>query len=122
MADLDRASLDLLDRTIEVDVRTPRRDGSISSRPIWVVVVDGVAYVRSYRGEHGAWYRRALADGRVELAVGETAVSVGVESVHDEELNGRISDAFRAKYGTLSPASTDAMVVPDVVATTLRLN
>jgi hypothetical protein len=121
MADLDRASLDLLDRTIEVDVRTPRRDGSISTRPIWVVVVDGVAYVRSYRGEHGAWYRRAIADGRVEVAVGDATIRVGVESVQDEELNGRISDAFRAKYGTQSPTSTDAMVVPDVVATTLRL-
>ena len=122
MADLDRASLDLLDRTIEVDVRTPRRDGSISSRPIWVVVVEGVAYVRSYRGERGAWYRRAIADGTVEVAVGDTTIRVGAEPVHDEEVNGRVSDAFRTKYGTLSPSSTDAMVVPEVVATTLRLS
>ena len=36
-----------LDETVEVDMVTPRRDGSLSRRPVWVVVVDGDAYVRS---------------------------------------------------------------------------
>jgi hypothetical protein len=121
MANLNQASLDLLDRSKEVDVRTPRRDGSISSRPIWVVVVDGTAYVRSYLGERGAWYRRARADGAATLVAGDLTLDVRVEPVGDEELNRRISDAFRAKYGKQSPESTEAMVVPDVVATTLRL-
>jgi hypothetical protein len=121
MANLDQASLDLLDRSIEVDVRTPRRDGSMSSRPIWIVVVDGTAYVRSYLGERGAWYRRARADGGVTLVADDRTLDVGVEPVGDEELNHRISDAFRAKYGERSPQSTEAMVVRDVVATTLRL-
>ena len=73
-SELDQATLELLDRSIEVDMRTPRRDGSESSRPIWVVVADGVAYVRSYLGEQGAWYRRALADGRANIAVQDTVV------------------------------------------------
>jgi hypothetical protein len=76
---LDRATLARLDESIEVDMATPRRDGSQSCRPIWVVVVDGTAYVRSYRGESGAWYRRARADGRATIGVDGRAIEVGVE-------------------------------------------
>ena len=85
--------------------------------PIWAVVVDGEVYVRSYRGERGAWYRRALRDGRMKLE----GIDVRVEPQRDPELNERISDAFRAKYGGRSPGPTEAMVSPEVVATTLRL-
>jgi hypothetical protein len=85
--------------------------------PIWAVVVDDEAYVRSYRGERGAWYRRALREGRIEIE----GIEARVEPERDPERNERISAAFRAKYGKRSPSSTDAMVTPEVVATTLRL-
>jgi hypothetical protein len=85
--------------------------------PIWAVAVDDEVYVRSYHGERGAWYRRALRDGRMKLE----GIDVRVEPERDSELNERISDAFRAKYGTRSPASTETMVSLEVVATTLRL-
>jgi hypothetical protein len=118
---LDQATLELLDRSDEVEMRTPRRDGSMSSRPIWVVVVDGDAYIRSYLGEAGAWYRRARADGRATIAVGETTVPVAVEPVDDEEVNRRVSEAFRAKYGVRSPGPTEGIVNPEATRTTLRL-
>jgi hypothetical protein len=120
-SELDQATLELLDRTKEVDMRTPRRDGSESSRPIWVVVVDGDVYVRSYRGARGAWFRRALADGRATIAVHDTTVPVGVEPDDDEEVNGRVSEAFQAKYGEGSPESTATMIDAERSATTLRL-
>jgi hypothetical protein len=85
--------------------------------PIWVVVVDGDAYVRSFHGERGEWYRRALRDGRVEIE----GIEAAVEPVGDRELNRRVSDAYHAKYGERSPGPTEAMVTPPVVATTLRL-
>jgi hypothetical protein len=112
MATLEPEAIALLDRTVEVHVQTPRKPV-----PIWAVVVDGDAYVRSYRGERGAWYRRAVKDGRIEIE----GINAGVEPEHDPGLNARISEAFRAKYGERSPSSTDAMVTPEVVATTLRL-
>lgn len=118
---LDQETLALLDESIEVDIRTPRRDGSISSRPIWVVVVDGEAYVRSYRGESGAWYRRARADGAATLSDGDRTFDVGVEAAGGDELDRAVSDAFRAKYGERSPGPTEGMVTPEVVRTTLRL-
>jgi hypothetical protein len=118
---LDGDTLELLDRSVEVQIRTPRRDGSISSRPIWVVVVDGEAYVRSWLGERGAWYRRARADGRATIGTRGHTIDVGLEPADDDALNERVSDAFRAKYGSRSPESTAEMVAPEVTRTTLRL-
>ena len=120
MAPLDSTTLEQLGSTREIDARTPRRDGSMSSRPIWVVVDDGDAYVRSYRGETGAWYRRARTDGRMMIAVDGNETEVATEPVDDEGINRRVSDAFRAKYGASSSA-TQTMVNPEVSRTTLRL-
>ena len=118
---LDRATLPNLDESVEVDMVTSRRDGSLSRRPIWVVVVDGDAYVRSYRGESGAWYRRARTDGLATIGVDGRETEVGVEPVTDEETNRKVSDAFRAKYGERSPGPTETMVNDEVSQTTLRL-
>jgi hypothetical protein len=121
MAELDQDALATLDRLAEIDVRTPRRDGSVASRPIWVVVVDGEPYVRSYHGERGAWYRRSLADGHAEFVVGDRVLDLAVEPARGDELDERVSAAFRAKYGARSPGPTEAMLVPEVVVTQLRL-
>src|SRR4051794_6694003 len=73
MARFDHHTLTRLAEADEIEMRTPRGDGTPTSRPIWAVVVDGAVYVRSYAGERGAWYRRARADGRAEVRVeGET--------------------------------------------------
>jgi hypothetical protein len=118
---LDPATLELLDRSIEADMLTPRRDGSMSRRPIWVVVVGGEAYVRSYRGEQGAWYRRVRRDGRAALAMDGETLEVTLEPEHGEGVNERVSDAFRAKYSARSPGPTKTMVNAEVSRTTLRL-
>jgi hypothetical protein len=97
----------------EVHVETPRKQ-----LPIWSVVVDGVPYIRSFHGERGAWYRRALREGSVVI----DGVPYGVQPEHDAALNERISQAFRDKYGARSPRPTKAMVSPEIVATTLRLS
>jgi hypothetical protein len=117
----DQDTLDLLDESVEVDMVTPRRDGSLSKRPIWVVVVDDSPYVRSYRGPSGAWYKRALADGRAVIEVAGQSIEAAAEPEHGEEINERVSDAFRAKYAESSPGPTEAMVSAEVSATTLRL-
>ncbi len=116
---MDEVTLAALDEAIEVDAVTQREDGSESRLPIWVVVVDGEAYVRSYRAERGAWYQRTLASRGIGIGLEDRTFDFAVEPEGDADLNARIDDAFRAKY----PASpeTDAMVSPDVTATTLRL-
>jgi hypothetical protein len=121
MPPLDADVLDLLDRAIEVDVVTSRRDGSESRLPIWVVVADGEAYVRSFKGEQGAWYRRARADGRATIEAEGRSVPVALEPEDDPEVNRRISEELQRKYGERSPRPTAIMVNPEVSATTLRL-
>jgi len=120
MTRFDTSLSQLLDREREVYVRVTRRDGKIGELPIWIVTVDGEAYVRSYLADRGAWYRRALANGRMTLVVRSTAHPVVVEPIRDEALNRRISEAFVAKYGNRGPART--MVSEPVTATTLRVS
>jgi len=86
---------------------TPRRDGPLSRRPIWVVVVDGEAYVRSYRGESGGWYRQARADGLATIGVDGRALEVGVEPVSDEETPRGSRSRCRRPVHTMWPISTD---------------
>jgi hypothetical protein len=118
---LDSRTIDRLDAAIEVDAQIPRRDGSTSSRPIWVVVADGDAYVRSYRGASGAWYRRAKADGELTLIVDGDEVRATAESVDDDGVDRRVSEAYRDKYAASSPGPTATMVGDEVSRTTLRL-
>jgi hypothetical protein len=92
-----------------------------TARPVWVVVVDGAPYVRSYAGERGWWYRVARREGRAELGVEGATVAVRVEPAGGDGLDERISDAYQAKYGRHWPGPTEAMVTPEVIATTLRL-
>jgi hypothetical protein len=117
----DHHTLQLLTEADEIEMRTSRADGSTSSRPIWVVVVDQVPYVRSYAGERGAWYRRARADGHAELGVEGETLAVRVVPDGGGELDEKVSAAYHAKYGRRAPGPTEAMVTPPVVATTLRL-
>lgn len=100
---------------------TPKRDGTMSSRPIWTVVVDGEAYVRSYLGPRGAWYQRALVDGRAAIESDGRTIEFAVEPEHDPDINRRVSEAFEAKYAERAPEPTEAMVSPEVSETTLRL-
>jgi len=122
-ARFDHHTLVRLQEADEIEMRTPRGDGTPSARPIWVVVVDGVPYVRSYLGERGAWYRRAVAEGRVEVGVEGEDLAVSVElATGDEALECSVSEAYHAKYGRRAPGPTEAMVTAPVVATTLRLS
>ncbi len=120
MQQFEESLLRRLDRAREVSVRTRRRDGSAVDLPIWIVTVDRVPYVRSFRAEQGAWYRRARRDGTMTLVVGDQAVPVMVEPEEADEPNRHVSEAFTAKYGGSQGVRT--MVSAPVTATTLRIS
>jgi hypothetical protein len=114
----DTAKLELLRPTKEVRIRTSGNKG----RPvtIWIVVVDDAAFVRSVRGPTAQWFIAATADRRAMLDVGDRQLAVRVIPVTDHGTIEAISNAYLTKYATSSYAK--AMVAPDVLQTTLRLD
>lgn len=108
------------DTTKVVDVETSSSKGTKHSVPIWIVVVDGVPYVRSVRGPQGRWYRELLAGGEGAIVAGGKRTPVKATRDQTKTAIDGTSDALRRKYKT-SGGSLASMLRPDVIDTTVRL-
>jgi hypothetical protein len=119
----DAETLRLLDETKEVRIET-RRDGDSPEHRtiIWVVVVEGEVFVRSVRGARGRWYREISSNPEGALHVHNDRLTVRAAPATDEATVDAVSAAFRSKYQQSSPASTEAMVRPETLPTTLKLS
>ncbi len=104
----------------EVHVETMSPKGERHRVIIWVVVVDGVPYVRSVRARRGRWFRELMRHGDGTILIGRQRVPVRARLVEDAGENARVSDAIEAKYDR-PRASVLAMIRPDVLPTTARL-
>ncbi len=102
-----------------VEIET--RKGERSRRTIiWVVVDGGEVFIRSVRGHAGHWYQRATTDPEVALIVGGDRYRFTAHRATDPESVTRASNALRSKYRP--GRSLDAMLVPEILDTTLRLD
>jgi hypothetical protein len=63
----------------------------------------------------------AREDGRLTVVVDGTEIEAAAEPDTDDDVNRRVSDAYRAKYGARSPGPTETMVNSEISQTTLRL-
>ena len=119
----DAETLRLLDETREVRIET-RRDGDSPEHRtiIWVVVVEGEVFVRSVRGQRGRWYREILSNPEGALHVADYRIPVQAAPATEGATVDAVSAAFRSKYQQSSPASTEAMVRPETLPTTLKLS
>ena len=118
----DPETLQLLEETREVQIETRRDEDAPTHRTtIWVVTVDGDVFVRSVRGEKGRWYREVSANPSAALHVGDKRIPVRAVPATDEPTVGAVSEAYRSKYGRTSPGSTQAMLRPETLPTTLKL-
>ena len=107
-------------RKVEIETRAAP-DVPPHLTTIWVVVDAGDrAYIRTYRGPGSRWYREATAAGRAALLADGQRVEVRLAAAADPASSEACSDAFRAKYRT-SGASLAAMLLPEVLGTTLEL-
>ena len=115
-----KAVIERFDTTKTVEIETRSAKGTKHSVPIWIVVVDGVPYVRSVRGPAGRWYRELLARG--EGAVIAAGTRTPVRATHDSSARAieAVSDALRRKYRR-SGQSLRSMLRDDVLDTTVRL-
>ena len=117
MTRFDADALSDLRSTKEVRIRTEKHPES--AVVIWVVVADDTVFVRSFRGAKGRWYRDLATGGDATLEVGRRRLAVRATPENEPAAIDRVSQAFLRKYGSSSYA--EAMVNPDILATTLRL-
>ncbi|WP_154796004.1 DUF2255 family protein [Occultella kanbiaonis] len=113
------ADLAAIDAVGELDVAAHRPDGSLrNSRIVWHVVVDDALYLRSVRGEEGAWYRGVQRTGTGVIDAG--GVHAEVTFTRDDTHDPAIDAAYRAKYG--SSSAVRAITNAVATATTLRVD
>src|SRR4051812_46154060 len=89
---------------------------------VWVVVVEGRAFVRSWNDKPTGWYRAFLAEplGSIQLAGRE--IPVRARRTRGERLRAAVTRAFAAKYDTkASQKWVRGFAEPHRAATTLEL-
>jgi len=105
----------------ELQIGTLRRDGT-ARKPvtIWVVRLDDDLYVRSYKGNGGAWFRAARANPQGNIQAGGVDKAVTFMEETASETNDRIDAAYQTKYSRY-PEYVPPMVTGEARATTLKL-
>ena len=67
---------------------------------VWVVVVDGRAFVRPYFNKRGGWYQAFVDEPRGVLQVGDREVAIRTKPGRGERLMDAIDAAYATKYPT----------------------
>lgn len=102
----------------ELHIAAPRAGGGFGRCvPIWVVVVGGDVFVRTWQRRDTGWYGRAAAQGTAQVEVASRPIDVTVEVVGERDRDA-VDDAYRAKYGS---AGAGSMVTAEAAASTLLL-
>jgi hypothetical protein len=109
------------DDTKVVEIETRSAKGTKHLIPIWIMVVDGVPYVRSVNGPAGRWYRELLARGKGAVVVGGKRVPVRATKDSSARAIEAVSEALSKKYAR-SGQSLQSMLRPNVLDTTVRLD
>lgn len=116
----DEATLAELDAQREVHIETTRPDGSSQKTIIWLVVDNGEAFVRSWRGDRAHWFQAAVDQpAEVALLLDGRRLPVRVVSATDDASVARCSSALERKYA--GDPATPSMVRAEILATTLRV-
>jgi hypothetical protein len=67
---------------------------------IWVVVVNGRVFVRSWHDRRTGWHSAFRGEPRGSVKVGEREVAVRTRPVLGEKLNDAVDRAYSVKYTT----------------------
>ena len=111
--------LALLDNAKEIRIETQAPDKGARRTPIWVVVDEGEVFVRTWKGAGSRWFRDVEANPAVAIHVGGKRLPASAIAATDPDSIERTSDGFRRKYS--GDPAVNAMVKPEVLETTLRL-
>lgn len=119
-ARFDPTVLDRFKVAKEIDIETAPHSGGPRLTTVWVLTDGNDVYVRSERGTEGHWYRELTAAGHGAVHIGSDRYPVRAIHAVDAESVELVNDLFRTKYGS-AKASTQAMLQPKTLETTLRL-
>lgn len=92
-ADFDWA---LLRAESVIEILTADEDGALRETPVWVVVLENAAYVRT---NDSAWLANIRRGSAVRVRVRDAETPMERVAVRDAELKARVEEAFKAKYG-----------------------
>jgi hypothetical protein len=110
----------------EVMLATTSPKGNLHKTKLWVVVVDGEAYLRSMNGPEARWYRELNRNGDAQLWLlddGEKRrLDVHAQHVDDPATLAQVSKAIKKKYGWTHPQYLPRFLDDESVAATLRLD
>ena len=67
---------------------------------IWVVVVEGRVFIRSYTVSSDGWYRAFQADPRGTIQAGSRTIAVRAVPVRSARLRVAVDGAYAEKYNT----------------------
>jgi hypothetical protein len=113
--------LERIETADELEIASLRSDGTLGSRrTIWVARVDDDLFVRSVNGRSSDWFRgtQRRHEGRIRAGGVEKDVAF-VEA--DTDLEARIDDAFREKYGRYARGVVATTLTPLARSATLQL-
>lgn len=89
---------------------------------VWVVIVEGRVFVRSWSDKPTGWYRAFRDEPRGAIAIAEREIAVRARHVRSERLRKAITQAYAAKYNTkASEKWVRGFAEPSREATTLEL-
>ncbi len=106
----------------ELKLASVRHDGR-SGKPvtIWVVRVGDDLYVRSWKGEAGAWFRATQVRDTGHIEAGGVRKNVTFVTETGEDVNDRIDAGYREKYRHHGGRYVDPMVASTARAATITL-
>lgn len=92
-------------KKIETDRIIGIRSGAKSTHRVigvWVVIVKGRVFVRSYKLKPGGWWQTLVKDPHGEIFVGDRkrGIKVRAVSVKGEAMKAAVSAAYKEKYNT----------------------
>jgi hypothetical protein len=67
---------------------------------VWVVVVEGRVFVRSWSLKPRSWWRTFLEDPYGSMFLGESEVPIRATHTRSERLKDLVSQAYQEKYNT----------------------
>src|SRR4029450_6896830 len=83
----------------ERELASLRPDGTLTNAvTIWVVRVGDDLYIRSWKGDGGAWFPAPQGRHAGHIAAGGVGKDVAFVTEADNDINDQIDAAYRTKY------------------------